>query len=56
VLYVGATKTMPVSIYLAINDGDYGTAAALSTILLALSASAIWLAFRLLGRDERALL
>lgn len=56
VLYVGATKTMPVSIYLAINNGDYGTAAALSTILLALSASAIWLAFRLLGRDERALL
>ena len=37
-------------------DGDYGTAAALSTVLLVLSGSAIYLAFRLMGRDERALL
>ena len=36
--------------------GEFGTAAALSTILLGLSASAIYLAFRMLGRDERALL
>ena len=56
VLYVGGTITMPVKIYIAINDGDYGTAASLSTILLVLSGSAIYLAFRLLGRDERALL
>ena len=47
---------MPVRIYIAINDGDYGTAAALSTVLLVLSGSAIYLAFRLMGRDERALL
>jgi iron(III) transport system permease protein len=56
VLYVGGTVTMPVKIYIAINDGDYGTAASLSTILLFLSAAAIYLAFRLFGRDERALL
>jgi iron(III) transport system permease protein len=56
VLYVGGTITMPVKIYIAINDGDYGTAASLSTILLVLSGTAIYLAFRLLGRDERALL
>lgn len=56
VLYVGGTVTMPVKIYIAINDGDYGTAASLSTILLVLSGTAIYLAFRLLGRDERALL
>lgn len=56
VLYSGATKTMPVQIYLAINDGEYGVAAALSTILLAISALAIFIAFRLLGRDERALM
>lgn len=56
VLYTGATKTMPVQIYLTINDGDYGVAAALSTILLAISAAAIFVAFRLLGRDERALM
>ena len=41
VLYVGSTATMPVRIYIAINDGDYGTAAALSTVLLVLSGTAI---------------
>jgi len=56
VLYVGGTATMPVRIYIAINDGDYGTAAALSTILLVLSGTAIYIAFRMMGRDERALL
>jgi iron(III) transport system permease protein len=56
VLYAGSTKTMPVQIYLTINDGDYGVAAALSTILLAVSGAAILIAFRLLGRDERALM
>jgi iron(III) transport system permease protein len=56
VLYVGGTATMPVRIYIAINDGDYGTAAALSTILLVLSGTAIYIAFRLMGRNERALL
>jgi iron(III) transport system permease protein len=56
VLYVGGTATMPVRIYIAINDGDYGTAAALSTVLLLLSGTAIYAAFRLMGRDERALL
>jgi iron(III) transport system permease protein len=56
VLYVGSTATMPVRIYIAINDGDYGTAAALSTVLLLISGAAIYVAFRLMGRDERALL
>ncbi|KAA2236767.1 ABC transporter permease [Salinarimonas soli] len=56
VLYVGSTITMPVRIYIAIHDGDYGTAAALSSVLLALSGAAIAVAFRLMGRDERALL
>jgi iron(III) transport system permease protein len=56
VLYVGRTATMPVRIYIAINDGDYGTAAALSTVLLLISGAAIYAAFRLMGRDERALL
>ena len=40
-----STATMPVRIYIAINDGDYGTAAALSTILV-LSGTAIYVAFR----------
>jgi len=56
VLYVGKTMTMPVRIYLLIVDGDFGTAAALSTILLLLSGTAVYIAFRFLGRNEQALL
>lgn len=56
VLYVGSTMTMPVRIYLLILDGDFGTAAAMSSILLLLSGLAIYLAFRFLGRNEQALL
>ena len=47
VLYVGGTATMPVRIYLAVIDGDYGTASALATILLALTALAVLIAFKL---------
>ncbi len=56
VLYVGSTMTMPVRIYLLILDGDFGTAAALSTILLLLSGVAVYIAFRFMGRNEQALL
>jgi iron(III) transport system permease protein len=56
VLYVGSTMTMPVRIYLLILDGDFGTAAAMSSILLVLSGGAVYLAFRLMGRNEQALL
>jgi iron(III) transport system permease protein len=56
VLYVGSTITMPVRIYLLILDGDFGTAAAMSTILLVLSGVAVYVAFRLMGRNEQALL
>jgi len=56
VLYVGSTITMPVRIYLLILDGDFGTAAAMSTILLTLSGIAVYIAFRLMGRNEQALL
>ena len=56
VLYVGSTMTMPVRIYLLILDGDFGTAAALSTVLLVLSGCAVYIAFRFMGRNEQALL
>lgn len=56
VLYVGSTMTMPVRIYLLILDGDFGTAAAMSSILLLLSGLAVYIAFRFLGRNEQALL
>ena len=54
ILYVGRTMTMPVRIYLSVLDGEFGTAAALSTILLAATGAAVYAVFRLTGRDESA--
>ncbi|SCZ07346.1 iron(III) transport system permease protein [Microvirga guangxiensis] len=56
VLYVGSTITMPVRIYLSVMDGEYGTASALSTILLTMTVAAVYAAFHLSGRKESALL
>jgi iron(III) transport system permease protein len=56
VLYVGRTITMPVRIYLSVMDGEYGTASALSTILLVMTVVAVYAAFHLSGRKESALL
>lgn len=56
VLYVGPTMTMPVRIYLSVLDGDVGTASALSTILLAVTAIAVFAALRLGGASGRSLL
>jgi iron(III) transport system permease protein len=55
VLYVGRTMTMPVKIYLSVLDGDYGTAAALSTILVAITAAAVYAALRVSGNEARSL-
>ena len=54
ILYVGKTMTMPVRIYLSVLDGEFGTAAALSTILLVASGLAVYLVFRVAGRNESA--
>jgi iron(III) transport system permease protein len=56
VLYVGSTITMPVRIYLSVMDGEYGTASALSTVLLTMTVLAVYAAFHLSGRRESALL
>jgi iron(III) transport system permease protein len=56
VLYVGSTITMPVRIYLSVLDGDYGTASALATILLAITAIAVLAALRLTRRDGRSII
>lgn len=55
VLYVGSTMTMPVKIYLSVIDGEYGTAAALSTILVAVTAAVVYAALRVSGNEARAL-
>lgn len=54
ILYVGRTMTMPVRIYLSVLDGEFGTAAALSTILLVASGVAVYAVFWVSGRNESA--
>jgi iron(III) transport system permease protein len=54
ILYVGRTMTMPVRIYMSVLDGEFGTAAALSTILLAATGIAVYVVFRVSGRNESA--
>jgi iron(III) transport system permease protein len=49
VLYVGATATMTVRIYLAILDGYFGTASALATMLIAATGVALYLVNRFFG-------
>lgn len=51
-LYVSGTVTMPVRIYVAVINGDYGIAAALSSLLLGVTALAVYAAFRLSGRRD----
>ena len=45
-----------VTIYLSVLDGEYGTAGALSTILIAVTATAVYAALRLSGNEARALI
>jgi iron(III) transport system permease protein len=54
ILYVGRTMTMPVRIYLSVLDGEFGTAAALSTILLVASGAAVYAVYRVSGRKASA--
>ncbi len=54
ILYVGGTMTMPVRIYLSVLDGEFGTAAALSTILLVLTGIAVYFVFRYSSAKENA--
>jgi iron(III) transport system permease protein len=52
VLYVGSTITMPVRTYVAVINGDYGVAAALSSLLLAMTGICVVLAFQLTGGKQ----
>ena len=56
ILYVGGTVTMPVRIYLSVLDGEFGTAASLSTILLVATGVAVYTIIRLTDSDERVFL
>lgn len=53
-LYTARTTTMPVRIYSAVLDGEFGIAAALSTILLASSGLCVFVVFRFSQSKEGA--
>ena len=52
ILYVGGTVTMHVRIYLTVLDGEFGTAAALSSILLAATGVAVFAIIHITESDE----
>ena len=53
-LYVGRTMTMPIKVYLSVLDGYFGTASAMSTILLAVTGLSLYLVNRWTGRSGAA--
>lgn len=54
IIYDSGTVTMPVKIYLAVLDGEFGLAAALSTILLLLTGICVYAVFRFADSRETA--
>ncbi len=56
ILYVSGTVTMPVQIYVSVLDGEFGVAAALSTILLVCSGVCVYAVFKLADDKESSFL
>lgn len=52
ILYSTKTRTLSVAVYSEVVRGSYGTAAALSTILTALTLASLLIAFRVSGSEE----
>jgi iron(III) transport system permease protein len=52
ILYTSGTVTMPVKIYISVLDGEFGLAAALSTILLVSTGLCVYAVFRLSDDKE----
>lgn len=51
-LYVGKTMTMPIKIYLSVVDGYFGTASAMSTILLVVTGIAMFIVNKYFNRGS----
>jgi iron(III) transport system permease protein len=51
-LYVGRTMTMPIKVYLSVADGYFGTASAMSTILLAVTGIAMFVVNKYFNRGS----
>lgn len=56
ILYTGKTITMPVHIFVSVLDGEFGIAAALSTILLGSTGICVYIVFRISGGQKSAFL
>lgn len=56
ILYDGGTITMPVQIYLAVLDGEFGLAGALSTVLLICTGACVYAVFRFAENRDSAFL
>ncbi|NDR55320.1 iron ABC transporter permease [Pseudoruegeria sp. M32A2M] len=56
IIYDSGTLTMPVSIYLAVLDGEFGLAAALSTVLLLCTGACVFAVFRFAENRESSFL
>ena len=56
ILYDGGTITMPVQIYLAVLDGEFGLAGALSTVLLVCTGVCVYAVFRFAENRDSAFL
>ncbi len=54
IIYDGGTLTMPVKIYLAVLDGEFGLAAALSTVLLLCTGVCVYAVFRFAENRDSA--
>jgi len=54
-LYVGKTMTMPIKVYLSAMDGYFGTASAMSTILLLVTGISLYLVNRWMGGSNEAI-
>jgi iron(III) transport system permease protein len=54
-LYVGNTMTMPIKVYLSVLDGYFGTASAMSTILLFVTGLSLYLVNRWAGGSSGAI-
>lgn len=56
ILYDSGTLTMPVQVYLAVLDGEFGLAAALSTVLLVCTGLCVYVVFRFTENRDSAFL
>jgi iron(III) transport system permease protein len=56
ILYTSSTMTMPVRVYLSVLDGEFGIAAALSTILLVSTAVCVFTVMKVSHSDDASFL